>query len=83
MIQTIKSIIGRKKERELKRHVLYIDRIYPDWHPKAGQFTHHGSKVVGRSEVPKIHEITTDYSYWLNAVDEINAGNAKMTVSYK
>ncbi|MDU1891372.1 MAG: hypothetical protein E6767_11855 [Dysgonomonas sp.] len=83
MIKAIKSIIGGKKEKELKRYILHIDRIYPDWHSKAGQFTHFGSKVTGRTVVPKIHEFVFDYERWLEAEAEINAGDAKMTICYR
>ena len=61
----------------MKTYVLMISKVFPSTHSKAGQPTHFKTKIEKKE---KITTIRKNYDYWKNRIDNINAGNAVLSV---
>lgn len=77
MISMLKRLFGKKKQAIY----LALSRYYPENHPKAGQKTHFGSKIIGSSAIKK-HQVCMDTDLWPEWVDKISKGKAYLRLIY-
>ena len=61
----------------MKTYVLIISESYPETHPKTGKKTHFKQQIESGL---KIHTIRGNYDVWKKRIDEINKGNAYLSV---
>ena len=76
----------------MKTYVLLISRYFPATHPRKGEFTDFCDKIlvgciVGQSNstkgsLRKIHTIRANYDLWKRRIDEVNAGEAVLSLRY-
>lgn len=63
----------------MKTYVLTISKIFPKTHPKAGYKTYFLYDIEHRT---KIHTIRGNYDLWAKRFEEIEKGNAKLSIRY-
>jgi len=61
----------------MKTHVLILSKKFPGDHKKAGKPTRFFELI---SVAQKIHTIRANYDFWENRINEINKGNAILSV---
>lgn len=61
----------------MKTYVLIISRYFPAKHPRAGGVTKFFDKIYFHE---KIHTIRANYDLWKKRIDEVNKGNAVISV---
>jgi hypothetical protein len=61
----------------MKTYVLIISEAFPVTHSKAGKPTFFYTKIRDKQ---KIHTIRKNYQYWKKRIDEVNAGNAVLSL---
>lgn len=61
----------------MKTYVLMLSKTFPATHPKAGQRTNFYNNIL---EVNKVHTIRKNYQFWKKRIDEVNKGNACISV---
>lgn len=74
----------------MKTYVLTVSRTFPKTHKRAGQQTWFVEKInearMPISDEPimgkKIHTIRANYDLWKKRIDEVNAGNAILSLRY-
>lgn len=81
-------------EKKLKTYVLRISEVFPTTHPRAGEETNFKGAISAGiiineicwyaeyKYLKKIHTLRTNYDYWKRIIDEVNAGNAVLSVRY-
>lgn len=79
----ISSLFRQLTRKQIKEYILVVAKSYPDWHSKAGHFTHYGSKILKRTEVQKIHEISLDCDYWMEVASHVKRKKAEILVCYR
>lgn len=62
-----------EKKRNPKTFILSIAKHFPADHPRKGEPTNFKEKILAGE---KIHTIRGNYEYWKKVCDEVNAGNA-------
>ena len=63
----------------MKRYVLILSKYFPKGHPKAGCKTDFYSKFIHED---KIHTIRANYDLWKSRIEEINKGNAYLSIRF-
>ena len=76
----------------MKTYVLLISRYFPATHPRKGEFTDFCNKIlVGcifgpshstKGSLRKIHTIRANYDLWKKRIDEVNSGEAELSLRY-
>jgi hypothetical protein len=61
----------------MKTHVVTLSKRYLKGHPKAGQPTDFKQKFLSGE---KIHTLRENPAYWLNIVNQVNSGEAVLSV---
>jgi len=61
----------------MKTYVLTVSKYFPAKHPKAGGVTKFFDKIYFHE---KIHTIRANYDLWKKRIDEVNKGNAIISV---
>jgi hypothetical protein len=86
-------IIRKIEEKKLKTYVLTVREYFPKTHKQVGEKTYFEQKIrnnfenvpvmdIGYSILFKIHTIRANYPLWKNRIDEVNKGNAILSVRY-
>ena len=63
----------------MKTYVLIVSRNFPKKHPAAGESTYFVESILNGT---KTTTIRGNYKYWCNIVDQVNAGNAILSIRY-
>lgn len=58
-------------------YVLTLSKIYPSYHPRAGELTRFADKLYHKH---KIHTIRENYRLWQKRFEKINAGEACLSI---
>lgn len=79
----------------MKTYVLTVSRVFPKRHARSGEPTYFREKILkGCNQLvdvpgdiyidldPKIHTIRANYHLWKKRIDEVNAGEAILSVRY-
>lgn len=79
----------------MKTYVLTVSRVFPKTHARSGEPTNFREKILkGCNQLvdvpgdiyidldPKIHTIRANYHLWKKRIDEVNAGEAILSVRY-
>ncbi len=61
----------------MKTYVITISKSFPAYHPRKGQDTDFLSRILNTS---KKHTIRENYAWWKNRLDEVNKGNAVLSL---
>lgn len=61
----------------MKTYVITISKVFPCYHPKKGEKTGFVVKMINKE---KKHTIRGNYQFWKKRIDEVNAGNAILSV---
>lgn len=78
MIEAHKDIIGDWSQMpKMKTYVIMVSRIFPKYHPRAGQYTGFAEKILSGD---KKHTIRANFDYWEKAITEIMNGIACLSV---
>lgn len=64
--------------KALKTYVLIVSRYFPSYHPRAGQETGFVEKIP----TEKRHTIRGNYQLWSKRIDEVNRGEAILSLRY-
>ena len=63
----------------MKTYVLTVSRVFPKTHARSGEPTYFREKIlIGE----KLHTIRANYHLWKKRIDEVNAGEAILSVRY-
>lgn len=63
--------------KKLKTHVLMVSRVFPTYHKRKGEETLFPIKIIDKE---KIHTCRSNYDLWKKRIDEVNAGEAILSV---
>lgn len=70
----------------MKTHVLLVSQYFPKTHPRRGESTGFVEAIQNlfRTDKPtmKIHTIRSNYDWWKKRIDEVNAGEAILSIRY-
>ena len=68
----------------MKTYVLTVSQFFPKTHPRSGESTGfvEAIKNLFSDEQTKIHTIRANYDFWKKRVDEINDGNAILSIRF-
>lgn len=76
----IKPHIRKKQNsQQMKTYVLIVSQTFPANHTSCGKYTWFPKKIKSGD---KIHTIRTNYRFWKKRVDEVNKGNAVLSVRF-
>lgn len=77
-------------KKRMKTYVLILSQVFPSSHPRKGEETNFRTAFnAGQAfrkyadafcEFPKLHTIRANYCYWHNAFEQIEAGQACLSV---
>ena len=67
------------KIKKMKTYVLTVSQTFPKTHKRAGEETGFIDKIKGGV---KPHTIRANYELWKKRIDEVNAGNAVLSIRY-
>lgn len=63
----------------MKTYVLTVSRVFPKTHARSGEPTYFREKILSAE---KLHTIRANYHLWKKRIDEVNAGEAILSVRY-
>lgn len=63
----------------MKTYVLIVSLVFPKTHARAGEPTYFREKLITGE---KLHTIRANYHLWKKRIDEVNAGEAILSVRY-
>lgn len=74
----------------MKTYVLTVSRHFPAKHPRRGESTFFPARIQNglgdshyiQSPTSKIHTIRANYDLWKKRIDEVNAGEAVLSLRY-
>lgn len=68
----------------MKTHVLLVSQDFPKTHPRRGESTGFVEAIQSlfTDKQTKIHTIRSNYDWWKKRIDEVNAGEAVLSIRY-